>query len=205
MARAVLILIASTAGTVAAVRLLGRRPRLAESVPGKALAFGSFFVLPGLILVGGTNHHYEQAKSTAFCLSCHIIEPYGTSLLIDDARFLPAAHYQNRRIPAERACYACHTSYAMFGDVEDKIRGIAHVWHNALGTASDPVQIYQPFPNRSCLQCRHGARSYEEEAAHARIRAALLEGSKSCIMCHNLVHEVEKLDRFPRWDPEARP
>ena len=50
--------------------------------------------------------------------------------------------------------------------------------------------------------CHQGGRSYEEQAAHAPFLAALRDGTRSCVMCHNLVHEVAHLDRFPRWDPE---
>ena len=141
--------------------------------------FLALFLLPGLLLLGGAGRHYEQAKTTRFCLSCHIIQPYGESLYIDHAGFLPASHYQNKRIPVERACYTCHTNYTMFGDVDDKIRGVKHVWHNFWGTASDPVELYEPYPNRACLECHAGARSYEEQAVHAPFLTQLLSGEKS--------------------------
>ena len=190
--------------TLALIAALFRRPELAATTGGKILAFVSLFALPGLLLLGGAGQHYEQAKTTEFCLSCHIIQPYGESLRIDHARFLPAAHYQNKRIPIDKACYACHTNYTMFGDVDDKIRGVRHLWHNVWGTASDPVKLYQPYENQACLECHKGARSYEEHPAHKAFRAELLDGERSCLMCHNLIHEVTKLDRFPSWDPEAR-
>ncbi len=191
--------------TLAVIAVLVRRPESAVTVGGKILAFLALFALPGLLLLGGAGRHYEQAKTTGFCLSCHIIQPYGESLRIDDARFLPAAHYQNKRIPVDRACYTCHTNYTMFGDLDDKIRGVRHVWHNLWGPASDPVELYEPYENLACLKCHQGARSYEEQAAHTPFRADLLSGAKSCLMCHNLVHEIDKLDRFGRWIPEALP
>ena len=191
--------------TLAVIAVLVRRPESAGNVGGKILDFLALFVLPGLLLLGGTGRHYEQAKTTRFCLSCHVIQPYGESLRIDDAHFLPAAHYQNKRIPADRACYTCHTNYTMFGDLDDKIRGVKHVWHNFWGSASDPVELYEPYENRACLKCHRGARSYEEQAAHTPFRGDLLAGAKSCLMCHNLVHEITKLDRFQRWDPEEAP
>ena len=108
-------------------------------------AFAALFALPGLVLLGGTVRHYEQAKTTTFCLSCHLMEPWRQSQRIDDPRFLPAAHYQNRRVPVDRACYTCHTNYTMFGGVDDKLRGVRHVWHALWGTASDPIRLYEPF------------------------------------------------------------
>lgn len=187
--------------TLGAIVFLVRRPELAFNLGGKVLAFLALCILPGLLLIGGAERHYEQAKTTTFCVSCHVIRPYAESLYIDHPRFLPAAHFQNRRIPAERACYTCHTNYTMFGDVDDKIRGVRHVWHAVLGTGSDPVALYKPFENLACLKCHEGARSYAEQVAHVPFMTQLAEGEMSCLMCHNLIHAVDKLDRFPRWDP----
>ena len=88
--------------TIAVIGLLVRKPESTVTRGGRILAFLALFLLPGLLLLGGAGRHYEQAKTTRFCLSCHIIQPYGESLYIDHARFLPASHYQNKRIPADR-------------------------------------------------------------------------------------------------------
>ena len=205
MTGGVIILSVLGTATLAVIAALVRRPEWTNGVRGKILAFLALLALPGLLLVGGAGRHYEQAKTTSFCLSCHVIQPYGESLYIDHPRFLPAAHYQNKLIPADKACYTCHTSYTMFGDVDDKIRGVRHVWHSMMGSASDPVKLYAPYENRACLECHEGARSYEENTVHAPFRTELIAGTKSCLMCHNLIHEVTKLDRFGRWDPEATP
>ena len=188
---------------LALIAVVVRRPEAATTLGGRITAFAALFLLPGLVLLGGAVRHYEQAQTTTFCVSCHGMESYRESLHIEDPRFLPAAHYQNRRVPVERACYTCHTNYTMFGGFDDKVRGVRHVWHTLWGTVSDPVELYEPFENRACLACHQGARSYEEEAAHARFLADLREGARSCVMCHNLVHEVAQLDRFPRRDPES--
>lgn len=189
--------------TLCLIAVFVRWPEYAATAGGTIFAMFAFFVLPGLVLLGGAAHHYEQAKTTEFCLSCHVNEPFGESLFIDDSRFLPAAHFQNNRIPADRACYTCHSDYTMFGDVDDKIRGVRHVWTNVLGTWSDPVKLYRPYENTSCLECHAGARSYEEHPDHLPYLADLRDGTRSCLTCHNLVHEVDKLDRFPRWNPGA--
>lgn len=191
--------------TLAVIALVVRRPESVGTAGGKILAFVALVVLPGLLLLGGAEQHYQQAKTTQFCLSCHTLGPYGESLRADHPSLLPASHYQNRRIPTDRACYACHTNYAMFGDFDDKVRGVRHVWHHVWGTASNPVELYAPYENRSCFECHQGARSYEEHPDHARFHAELLEGSKSCLMCHNLVHEVDTLDRYPRWEGDVVP
>ena len=190
---------------LALIAVLVRRPEATATLGGRIVAFAAFFVLPGLLLLGGAARHYEQAQTTTFCLSCHHMEPYRESLYIDDPRFLPAAHYQNRRVPVERACYTCHTNYTMFGAVDDKVRGVRHVWHTVWGTVSDSIELYEPFENGACLACHQGGRSYEEQAAHTRFLADLRAGARSCVMCHNLVHEVAQLDRFPRWNPGPPP
>lgn len=68
-----LSVLAIAALTVIAV--LVRRPESAATVGGKTLAFVALFALPGLVLLGCASRHYEQAKTTQFCLSCHIIQP----------------------------------------------------------------------------------------------------------------------------------
>src|SRR5580658_5660292 len=86
------------------------RPEVTRTRGGKVLAFLVLFLLPLLCLAMGVSSEMERAKSTSFCLSCHIMEPYGRSLHIDDASYIPAAHFQNHRVPAGEACYTCHTT-----------------------------------------------------------------------------------------------
>ena len=205
MTGAELILGILAVATLALIAVVIRRPEAAATFGGRIAAFAALFALPGLVLLGGTVRHYEQAKTTTFCLSCHLMGPWQQSLRIDNPRFLPAAHYQNRRVPVDRACYTCHTNYTMFGGVDDKLRGVRHVWHAVWGTASDPVRLYEPFENGACLACHQGSRSYEEQAAHARFLADLSDGTRSCVMCHNLAHEVDQLDRYPLLDPGRLP
>ena len=69
------------------------RPTITISRAGKILAFGVFFFLPMFSLVAGMENEMQRSESTAFCLSCHIMEPYGKSLQIDDPSYLAGAHY----------------------------------------------------------------------------------------------------------------
>ena len=48
----------------------------------------------------------------------------GIRTLARDLRENAGRHFQNKRIPADHACYTCHSDYTMFGDVDDKIRTI---------------------------------------------------------------------------------
>src|SRR5687768_4618306 len=77
------------------------RPASTKARGGKILAFVGIFALPLLALAFGTDEHIEHSKSTEFCLSCHVMEDYGKSLLVDDGEFVPASHYQNNRIPRD--------------------------------------------------------------------------------------------------------
>src|SRR5215471_8833296 len=116
------LLIAMIAVAAVLCLLLIFRPAITVSRGGKMLAFVSLFVFPVLCLTMGASEHMEYSKSTAFCLKCHVMEDYGKSLHIDDASFLPAAHYQNNRVPRGQACYTCHTDYTMFGTMSAKLR-----------------------------------------------------------------------------------
>jgi hypothetical protein len=91
-------------GLIALVLLLGYRPSLTDARGGKVLAFLAFFVLPILVTWVGTSEHLQHSKSTGFCLSCHVMVPYGQSLRIDDASHLPAVHYQNNLISRDDTC-----------------------------------------------------------------------------------------------------
>src|SRR5580765_2553996 len=110
------------------VLLVGFRPQLARSRGGKILAFAVLFIVPVLCTWGGFEGHMEQAQSTRFCLSCHVMTDYGRSLQVDDPSYLAARHFQNNRVPRDRACYPCHTDYTMFGGMKSKMRGVRHLW-----------------------------------------------------------------------------
>src|SRR5262245_33530970 len=115
--------------TVTAILILTlvARPGITSTRGGKMLAFFVLFLMPVLCLGVGTTYHIERSKQTQFCLSCHEMEPYGKSMLVDDPLHLPAQHFQNHRVPADEACYTCHTNYAMFGGFTAKLHGLNHV------------------------------------------------------------------------------
>src|SRR5438046_10173768 len=104
------------------------RPGITVSRGGKILAFLILFCLPVLCLTMGFSNELERSKSTEFCLSCHIMEPYGKSLHVDDPSYLAAAHFQNHRVAPDQACYTCHTNYAMFGTFKAKLGGLRHLY-----------------------------------------------------------------------------
>ncbi|MEO7795136.1 MAG: NapC/NirT family cytochrome c [Thermoanaerobaculia bacterium] len=181
------------------VLLIVRKPEITTGPGGKAIAFVAFFLLPGLVTGLGLTRHIEHSKRTEFCLSCHIMEPYGRSLLADDPESLVAAHFQNGRIPRDKACFTCHTSYTMFGDTKAKLKGLKHVYINYIGTVPAKIELYEKYNNRECLHCHAATRSYEENEMHADDLEGLASGETSCLECHSTVHDVENVAGKKLW------
>lgn len=196
--------IALALSAIVLILLLVARPQLTAERGGKMLAFVAMFILPVLASWVGTTRHIEHSKSTGFCLSCHEMEPYGRSLGIADAYYLPASHYQNHRVPPDQACFTCHTTYTMFGDVQAKLQGMRHVFVHYLGTVPDQIELYRPYSNRECLHCHAGARSFEEGEDHIDLREDLRTGASSCLECHDLVHDVGNLEDMEMWEGAAQ-
>src|SRR5215469_79744 len=192
--------------SVALVAMFVFRPGLTATGGGKILAFFVLFALPLLCLGMGFSAELDRSKSTQFCLSCHIMEPYGQSLHVDDPSHLAAAHYQNHRVPPDEACYTCHTNYAMFGGVKAKIGGLRHLYVYYLGKPPKPadIKLYEPYNNRECLHCHAGARSFEEGAVHTAdptVLPAVKSNKISCLSsgCHQVVHDVTTLGEQKFW------
>ena len=178
------------------------RPSFTAARTGKMLAFVALFLLPLLCAGLGLAEHFEHSKQTSFCLSCHTMEPYGRSLRVDDRAYLPAVHYQNHLVPADQACYTCHTDYVLYGGIRAKLRGLRHVYAQYLSTPAQPIRLYTPYNNRECLHCHLGARSFEEGATHMAIRDDLVSNQFSCLTsgCHDSVHNVAELDGLKSWE-----
>ena len=196
--------IALALSAVVLILLLVARPQLTAERGGKMLAFVAMFILPVLASWVGTTRHIEHSKSTGFCLSCHEMEPYGRSLGIADSSYLPAGHYQNHRVPPDQACFTCHTTYTMFGDVQAKLQGMRHVFVHYLGNIPEQIELYRPYSNRECLHCHAGARSFEEGEDHVDLREDLRTGASSCLECHDFVHDVGNLENMEMWEGAAQ-
>lgn len=194
-------LIALLAIVLIAVFLL--RPAMAAALGGKMLAFVALFILPLLATAIASASHVEGSKSTRFCLSCHTMDAYGKSLLVDNDEALPAAHYQNKRIARDEACFTCHTTYTLFGDIKAKIGGMRHVYIYYLGTVPKKIELYEPYKNRECLHCHEGARTYEANETHIEVHQDIASGKTSCLECHDTIHDVENLANAKMWKEEV--
>jgi cytochrome c nitrite reductase small subunit len=190
--------------TILLIAVVMFRPALTAARGGKVLAFVALFLFPIGVAFMGASEHMERSHQTEFCLSCHIMESYGKSLGIDDAQFLPAAHFQNARIPRDQACFACHADYALYGTISDKWRGMHHVNAQYIGHPANPIHLYTPFNNRECLHCHAGARSFEEGVVHnadPSIMAGIKSNQLSCLSigCHTMVHNVAHISEMKFW------
>jgi cytochrome c-type protein NapC len=191
--------------TMGLVGALVIRPSLTAKRAGKMFAFVALFVLPITCGALGLSEHFEHSTQTAFCLSCHIMEPYGRSLYVDDLHHIPAAHFQNHFVPADEACYTCHTDYVLYGGIRAKLRGLRHVYVQYLGKPPAPqdIHLYTPYNNRECLHCHEGMRVFEESPVHAAMRDQLVSNQFSCMTagCHDTIHNVGDLGTQKFWTP----
>jgi len=192
--------------TLLLVVMVGFKPELTNAPGGKALIFAALFILPVIASLGGGSEHLERSKRTAFCLSCHVMADYGRSLYVDDKSYVPAAHFQNHRIPSEEACYTCHTNYTMYGGLHAKLRGMRHVYVQYFGTVPKPtdIKLYEAYNNGECLHCHAGARSFEEHEKHRKAPQTMADikaNKLSCMKsnCHDTVHDVGTLKDVTFW------
>jgi nitrate/TMAO reductase-like tetraheme cytochrome c subunit len=191
--------------TILAVAFVIARPSFTLSRGGKQITFVVLFLLPILTASMGAVEQMRRTEETQFCLSCHIMEPYGKSLLVDDSTYIPAAHYQNGRIPRDQACYTCHTDYVLYGTALTKMRGFRHVYMQYIGQVKLPIKLYTPYSNRECLHCHAGSRSFEEGVVHTAdpsVMAAIKSDQTSCLSsgCHQTIHNVMHLGEVKFWE-----
>lgn len=179
------------------------RPAITAGAAGKILAFLGLFILPALCVAGGVSFQTQRSERTEFCISCHSMAPFGKSLYVDDTMYIPAAHFQNHRVPAEMACYTCHADYGLFGPLNDKLRGVARIYFQYVSTPPNPIVIPGGFKNGQCLRCHGGARDFEENPVHSAIMDNLTSNQLSCVSsgCHDMVHNVADLSHLKFWNP----
>lgn len=207
MPLATALIIALVLISIALIGVLVARPGVTATQGGKVIAFLVLFLLPILSAGLGVSNELERSKTTRFCLSCHIMEPYGQSLRVDNPTYLAAAHFQNHRVPADEACYTCHTNYAMFGSMKAKMAGLRHVYVYYLTKppAPESIKLHEPYNNRECLHCHQGARSFEQGAVHTAdpdLLPSVKANKVSCVSsgCHEIVHNVATLSKVKMWE-----
>jgi cytochrome c-type protein NapC len=206
MVHATILILSFILLTILIIGVLVARPSVTTGRGGKILAFVAMFCLPIFCGLLGVSKEMARAKTTTFCLSCHTMGAYGKSLLVDDPTHIPAAHFQNHRVPPDEACYSCHTEYAMFGGLKVKLYGLKHVAIYYFGTPPAPenIKLYDPYNNRECLHCHLGARSFEQGAMHnsdPSILPAIKSNQLACLSsgCHDVTHDLAHLKDAKFW------
>lgn len=183
---------------VAALGLVGFR-QLARSVWGRVALLVAAALLPVSVSLAGLRGGVTESSRTRFCLGCHEMQNHGRSLFVENPKALAAVHYQNRLVDRDTACYSCHTDYAMFGDIKAKLSGLRHVSVHYFGTIPDRFALYKPYSNNNCLHCHEDGRRFIEAVPHQPIMAKLQSGETSCLGCHNVAHDMEKVKGEMLW------
>jgi cytochrome c-type protein NapC len=197
------ILICQIALSIVLAAIFLIRPSVTTAAGWKILAFIGLCVLPALCIVGGMNTHMQRSEQTRFCISCHVMIPYGQSLYVDDPSHIPAQHFQNHRVPPDMACYSCHADYSIYGPLKDKMQGLKRIYMQYVSTPPNPITIPGGFQNAQCLHCHLGARNFEENPVHAAMIDSLKSNQTSCLTsgCHDTAHDVANLNHQKFWKP----
>ena len=98
------------------------KPSILKDGGGQIVGFCALFLLPISVDLMGGLIQSDQAQTTEYCLSCHIMDDWGKSLHVDDNEFVPADHFQNYLVPQDRSCYVCHSDQVWYGGITAKIR-----------------------------------------------------------------------------------
>jgi cytochrome c-type protein NapC len=183
---------------VALLGLVGFR-QLCRSVWGRVALLVAAVLLPVSVSLGSLRGGVAESSRTRFCLGCHEMQDHGRSLFVENPKALAAVHYQNRYVDRDTACFSCHTDYAMFGDLKAKLNGLRHVSVHYLGKIPDKFHLYQPYSNQNCLHCHEDARKFTESLPHQVVMAKLQSGETSCLACHNVAHDLEKVKGGALW------
>ncbi len=197
------ILVALIVLTMVLTVVLIVRPSITAGATGKVLAFVALCILPALCIGGGMSTQMQRSEQTRFCISCHSMENHGKSLYVDDPSYIPAQHFQNHRVPPDKACYSCHADYTIYGPLKDKFQGIKRLYMQYVSTPPKTFQIPGGYSNLQCLHCHAGARKFEENPVHAAMMDSLKTNEMSCLSsgCHDTVHNVTQLGNVKMWRP----
>ena len=132
----------------------------------------------------------ERSKRVDFCGSCHVMAPVVASVQGNDGS-LASMHYAHGAVPYEEACYICHSGYGIWGTVDAKRAGIAHMWNTVTGDYDLPITLRGPFNIDSCLNCHAPAATFRGVEAHRDmdLQQALVAREMSCTgVCHPSAH-----------------
>jgi len=175
------------------------RSSITVGATGKILAFVSLCALPALCIGTGMSFQNQRSEQTRFCISCH--KRQGKSLYLLNPNYIPARHFQDHLVPPDKACYTCHTDYAIYGPLKDKLRGLWNFYMQYVSTSTKTNHIPGGYSNLQCLHCHAGTRDFEENLKHMPPISALTTNRISCASsgCHDMDHNVSEVDHMKMW------
>ena len=185
-AKVLALVMALAAIAVILLALIARRRRMTE-VQARALLFFGVCVLPLPVMMMSTAVGLEQAKDIDFCRSCHAMRPFVEDMRSAASPRLAAVHYKQRYIQEDH-CYVCHTDYGLFGTVEAKLGGMAHIWREITGTYRLPIAVKTGYRFTICLNCHGQSLKFLERPEHAGVVDDTVRGTSKCSTCHDLSH-----------------
>lgn len=174
--------------------------RLGPLVAG-SLGFLGLCVLPVFMMLFGAFATVQRSKSVEFCGSCHpAMDPYVDDMKDPASQTLAASHYARRYLPRHH-CYGCHAEDTVWGAVDARLRGFAHLYHTLIGSETArgraPIRVYRPYGNEICLACHGGGSVFvaSGRGVHREIASNLVERDPatgapitSCLVCHGPAH-----------------
>ena len=185
-AKNITLLLAVAAMALLLYTLLFRRGRLA-AFQSRWILFIGVCVVPFPVMVLSSAVGLEQAKAVAFCRSCHVMNTFVADMEDPGSHRLAGLHFKNRYIQ-DYHCYTCHTDYGLFGTMEAKVGGMAHIWKDTAGSYRLPVRMKAPYRFTICLNCHGQSQKFIQQKAHAGILEKVLRGEKTCTDCHGPSH-----------------
>lgn len=160
----------------------------------RGLLLISIVPLPLFCLSTGMLLVLTRAERVEFCGSCHhALQPYVDEMMDPQSASLAAVHYRYQYI-ASNQCYACHTSYGLFGTFKAKAHGVRQVLRYYANAYEVPLKMWQPYSNRDCLKCHYKSEKWlgAEEHLDPATRQAIFDDTRSCMECHAGGHLAAK-------------
>jgi len=184
--------ILALAAVVVLVPLIALRSSMrTRATPGRRLfTFVAMVALPGLWLLGTFVHADISMRKTSFCLSCHEMQPYGSSLTTSGEETLAAAHYRGGRSDRDKACYVCHTKPGIAGYVDAKLRGLHDVRVHYFGKIPERLSIRGGYDVSICLECHAITENFRDVDIHDAVTADIETGAVTCLDCHGPAHSI---------------
>ncbi|HZK49914.1 MAG TPA: NapC/NirT family cytochrome c [Thermoleophilia bacterium] len=126
-----------------------------------------------VVLVASAFAAAEYTGRTAFCVSCHEMQPYYDSW----------QQFQH----TEAGCADCHIPKGLVSFTKTKLFAFREVYVHVLGQVKAPLAVTRKIPDSSCTQCHNSL----PRAQTADATFDHTQHSAPCVRCHvRLVHKA---------------